>query len=166
MPSPLSPLMAAARERALATGGALYRWPGGYWTTTPCPAGTLIGHPPGWYADRHTVMGMVKRGIFEITERKRNIAGEFAVTVTLVEFLIAGADEPGARRGENDVTITLTLPQFAWGMLLGAIASRIKHYEKRRDPDFTPEPGRVDVNITRIAAMTHAADTIRKGLEP
>lgn len=52
----------AAVDHLRAIGGALHRWPGGYWTTEQMPA-SMSKRVPGWYVGTPTVAVLEKAGV-------------------------------------------------------------------------------------------------------
>ncbi len=65
----LSKSQQKAVDQLRATGGALHRWPGGYWTTEQMPA-SMSKRVPDWYVGTSTVSALEKVGaISPVTPR-------------------------------------------------------------------------------------------------
>lgn len=72
----LSPTMIDTIEWALANGGKLIRYAGGYWTVPNCP---VLDGVPGRYVRRPTIDGLKKRGHLTFTQFRKGKTGDFAV---------------------------------------------------------------------------------------
>jgi hypothetical protein len=72
---PLSPTMLAAFEHAKAHGGAIVRYPGGFWYAADRIGGKSFGTP--------TVEGLVSRGAATYTEWQEGRNGRFPIRATL-----------------------------------------------------------------------------------
>jgi hypothetical protein len=96
-PRELSPSQRAALARMRAAGGALHRWPGGFWTDAPPPAGAFFvpgSKVPAWHVTLATVRSLEQRGLAVVAERQSE--SRFAIKYVLTPDGLALAEEVAA----------------------------------------------------------------------
>lgn len=89
----LSNQMEQALAKAREHNGELVRLPGAFWSYAGCRVVKKLHarHYPDWYANEHTVLGLVRRGLMEVIERSP--CGSFAVRARVID--------PNERRTET-----------------------------------------------------------------
>lgn len=80
---PMTKVMEEALAKAIAHGGELVRWKGGFWTYRDCPVKSEERgyRVPVWHAGTQTVDGLIDRQKLEVIERGGHVGVGYPVRV-------------------------------------------------------------------------------------